>query len=214
MPQLNEKVIAALPAPAKGNKVHYFTDAVLGGVTAPSGFGVCVTEAGVKSFVLGYRHNGSKRRMVIGKWPTWTALLAVKEARELRRRIDKGEDPLAARQQEKTDAANTFRAVYGEYHRLAGSKLRTGEERRGDVERLAFPWLGHMPIESIKRSDIRKMLDDVATRNGEVMSDRLLAYVSKVMAWHATREDDFVSPIVRGMARTSGKGTCPATHPG
>jgi integrase len=202
---LNEKTIKALPAPAKGNVVHYFAGVELGGVTAPPGFGLRVTAAGAKSFVLGYRHKGVKRRFTIGQWPTWTALLAVKEARGLRRRIDKGEDPLGARRQDKAVAENSFKNICGEWHRLAGFKLRTGEERKRDLERLAFPWLGNKPIEDIKRSDIRKMLDRVAEENGEVMADRLLAYVSRVMSWHAARSDDFVSPIVRGMARTSSK---------
>jgi integrase len=33
------------------------------------------------------------------------------------------------------------------------------------------------------------------------MADRTLALVRKIMNWHATRSDDFRSPIVRGMAR-------------
>jgi integrase len=204
-PRLNEKVIRELPSPPSGSRIHFFSGAILQGVSAPGDFGVCVTATGAKSFVLGYRHKGVRRRLVIGRWPTWTALLAVKEARELRRRIDKGEDPLADRRQEKAAIKNLFKNIYAEYHRLSGSKLRTGEERKGDVERLAFPWLGDMPIESIKRSDIRKMLDHVAEENGLVMADRLLAYVSRLMSWHAAREDDFTSPIIRGMARTSSK---------
>jgi integrase len=206
-PQLNEKVIGALPKPASGNKIHYFTGAVLGGVTAPPGFGVCATEAGAKSFVLSYRHNGSKRRMVIGQWPTWTALLAVKEARALRRRIDRGEDPLGARRQEKAAAENLFKNICGEWYRLAGSKLRTGEARRRDLERLVFPWLGNKPIEGIKRSDIIRVLDRIAVENGAVMADRTLAYIGRILSWHSSRSDDYVSPLakVRGLARTSQK---------
>src|SRR5262249_7603147 len=41
--------------------------------------------------------------------------------------------------------------------------------------------------------------------NGPVMADRTLAYIRKVMNWHASRSDEFRSPIVRGMARTSSK---------
>jgi integrase len=204
-PQLNEKIIKALPAPAKGNVVTYFAGAELGGVTAPPGFGVRVTAAGAKSFVLGYWHKGVKRRYTIGQWPTWTALLAVKEARALRQRIDKGEDPLGARRQDKAVAENSFKNICAEWYRLAGSKLRTGEERKRDLERLVFPWLGNKPIESIKRSDIIRVLDRVAVENGEVMADRTLAYIGRVLSWHASRSDDFVSPIVRGMARTSSK---------
>jgi integrase len=34
------------------------------------------------------------------------------------------------------------------------------------------------------------------------MATLTLAIIRKVMNWHATRSDDFLSPIVRGMART------------
>jgi integrase len=35
------------------------------------------------------------------------------------------------------------------------------------------------------------------------MADRLLAYIRRVLNWHASRSDDYVSPIVRGMARNA-----------
>jgi integrase len=50
-----------------------------------------------------------------------------------------------------------------------------------------------------------RLLDRIEDENGPVMADRTLAYVRKVMNWHASRSDEFRSPIVRGMARTSGK---------
>jgi hypothetical protein len=34
------------------------------------------------------------------------------------------------------------------------------------------------------------------------MADRTLAVIRKIMNWHASRSDDFRSPIVRGMAQT------------
>jgi integrase len=102
-------------------------------------------------------------------------------------------------------AENTFKAISEEYFKREGDNLRTGEERKRDLERLAYGPLGSMSIESIRRSHISRMLDDVADENGPVMADRLLAYVGRVMSWHAARSDEFVSPIVRGMARTSQK---------
>jgi hypothetical protein len=52
MPELNEKVVKELPAPAVGNKVYFFTGATLQGITAPAGFGVCVTANDSRSFIL------------------------------------------------------------------------------------------------------------------------------------------------------------------
>jgi integrase len=46
------------------------------------------------------------------------------------------------------------------------------------------------------------MLDRIEEGSGSAMATQTLAIVRKVMNWHATRSDDFVSPVVRGMART------------
>src|SRR5262249_58574581 len=70
------------------------------------------------------------------------------------------------------------------------------------VERLVFPTLGARPIDDIGRSDIVRLLDKIEDASGPVMADRTLAYLRKVLNWHATRSDTFRSPIVRGMART------------
>ena len=94
---LNEATIKALPIPEKGNRVHYYAGAVLQGQTAPRGFGVRVTAGGAKAFVINFRLGGKEHRFTIGQYPDWSALHAVREARALRQRIDRGENPLADR---------------------------------------------------------------------------------------------------------------------
>ncbi len=203
--KLNEEVVRSLPVPPAGNKVHYFPDAVLHGARAPRGFGVRVTAGGVRSFIINYRIALRDRRYTIGQWPDWTVLDAVKEARILRQRIDRGDDPLDDRRRQEAAGENTFKAICEEFFRRDGGVLRTGERVKNHVERLAYPQIGHKQIEDVRRTDIIRLLDAVADNNGLVMADRLLAYIRRVMNWHATRSDDYRSPIVRGMARTSSK---------
>src|SRR6516162_5982663 len=92
--KINEAVVRQLPPPAKGNRVTYFAGAMVQGAKAPRGFGVRVTAAGARAFVLNYRLRGREHRVTIGAWPDWSALKAVREARDLRQRIDRGENPL------------------------------------------------------------------------------------------------------------------------
>src|SRR5262245_34992181 len=66
--QISEKIVAALPAPEKGNKVHFFSGGTLQGKKAPAGFGVRVTASGAKSFVLFHRQNGRKYLETPGRW--------------------------------------------------------------------------------------------------------------------------------------------------
>src|SRR6516162_2031172 len=92
--KINEETVKQLPVPDKGNRVTYFAGAMVQGAKAPRGFGVRVTAAGARAFVLNYRLRGREFRYTIGAWPDWSALRAVREARDLRLRIDRGENPL------------------------------------------------------------------------------------------------------------------------
>src|SRR5947207_7174547 len=97
-PQVNEAIIRALPIPEKGNAVHWFAGAKVEGKDLPRGFGVVVTAGRVKSFIVNYRIGQKQRRITIGRWPDWTIVAAVREARLLRQRVDRGEDPLGERE--------------------------------------------------------------------------------------------------------------------
>src|SRR5262249_11919800 len=72
-------------------------------------------------------------------------------------------------------------------------------------ERHVYPTLGARPIAEIRRSEIVGLLDRIEEGIGSAMATLTLAIIRKVMNWHATRSDDFLSPIVRGMARTQEK---------
>jgi integrase len=98
MTRVSEKIVADLPLPDKAPKFYPFSGATLSGQKAPVGFGVTVTPAGVRSFGIRYRIDGTERRMTFGRSPDWPVLKAIKEAKALRRRIDKDEDPLAEKQ--------------------------------------------------------------------------------------------------------------------
>src|SRR3954447_671298 len=90
---LSEETVKRLRAPARGNSITYFAGATIQGAKAPRGFGVRVTASGARAFILNYRLRGREHRFTIGAWPDWTALRAVREARNLRQRVDRGEDP-------------------------------------------------------------------------------------------------------------------------
>jgi integrase len=70
------------------------------------------------------------------------------------------------------------------------------------LERLVYPKLGDRPIGEIKRSEIVRLLDQIEDGSGPVMADHILAIIRRVMNWHASRSDEFRSPIVRGMRRS------------
>ena len=65
--------------------------------TEVRGFSIRILRSGSRSFALDYRFAGRQRRMAIGRWPEWTVTAARDRAKELRREIDEGRDPLGER---------------------------------------------------------------------------------------------------------------------
>jgi hypothetical protein len=216
--KLNEDAVKALPVPDTGNRVHYFPDAVIQGAKAPRGFGVRVTSGGVRSFVMNYRVKLRERRYTIGQWPDWSVLTAVKEARTLRQRIDRGEDPLDDRPKAEP-TATTLKAVIEGYFTLAcgmtrdadgkptfNGKLRSAEQRLKVFERLVYPEeISRRQVGEIRRSDITALLEKIEVKRGARMAHVMLAYLTKLFNWYAARTDDFRSPIVRGMSPIKAK---------
>jgi hypothetical protein len=80
-----------------------------------------------------------------------------------------------------------------------------------------IPTFGDLQIGAIKRRKIAALLDEIEERRytgngdrklgGPVMADHVLAALRKLMNWHAARDDDFMSPIVKGMFAHKIKGT-------
>jgi integrase len=194
---MRSKLTPAFVASAKvepGAERTVFWDATM------PGFGLMVTSAGHKSYVCQYRAGGRSRRLTIRTGVGLTA--ARQEARKVLGDVAKGHDPVGDRRREQSLTLNTLGAIADEYFRREGKRLRTADSRRAALERLVLPRFRSTPIGDISRSDIVRLLDKIEDGSGPVAADRALAYLRRLMSWHASRSDDFRSPIVRGMART------------
>ena len=53
----------------------------------------------------------------------------------------------------------------------------------------------------MKRSEIVRLIDHIEDNNGPRIADISLQYLSRIMSWYALRDDNFRSPIIRGMGR-------------
>jgi integrase len=178
-----------LPAPGRDRIVYW-----------EGNFGLMVTAKGHRSYVVQYRAGKKSRRMSL------KAGLSLQEARREARAIigavAKGADPLGERRKADASASNTLKAVAEAYMARDGGKLRTHNQRRLTFTRLIYPALGARQIDTIKRSEIVLLLDRIEAESGPHMAQKVLSILSKLFNWHASRDDDFMSPIVRGMART------------
>ncbi len=83
------------------------------------------------------------------------------------------------------------------------AKLVSADEVERKLRTYVYPEIGDCPINEIKRSDIAHLLDRIEDKNGATQADRVLAVLRKLFHWHEARDDEFISPVVKGMTRTN-----------
>jgi hypothetical protein len=178
-----------------------------------NGLALVVQPSGVKSWAVRYRSPVTTKpaKFTIGPLSTYSLAQARVEARSATAKVDRGIDPAAEKRKElerRDEAAvNTLRGVTERYFQLEGSKLRALRERKGVFDRHILPRLGDRPIASITRNDVTRLLDHIevgvatAERDGKRTATLALSYLARLFNWYAIRDENFWSPVVRGMAR-------------
>jgi hypothetical protein len=167
-----------------------------------------IQPTGRRGFCVRYRFFGVPRKLTLPAGITLAA--ARKLTADAMYEVSQGRDPANARKTEVEKAerarADTLRSVVEEYLAREGKRLRTIDQRERIFERLVYPVLGSgRQIGGIKRKDVIRLLDHIEDKHGSRMADYTLATLSRLFNWHAVRDDEFVSPIVRGMRRQNTK---------
>jgi integrase len=153
------------------------------------GFGLRVTSKGAKSWTVLYRANGKLRRMTLGPFPALPLAAARDRARDVLREVDKGNDPGAAKIEERQHAAATsFENVIAEFiERHCKPRNRGWQRQDRDLKREFLPYWRGRPIASIGRRDILEVLDKIADRTSPRRANRYLALLKKLFSWCAER---------------------------
>src|SRR5262249_46472098 len=138
------------------------------------GFGVRVRPTGAMSYVVVYRAGSGRaapvRRFTIGAVGKLTPEQARTHAQSILGSVAHGHDPAAERRKAEAAAENTLRSVAENYLARKCGRMRTLEVRRATLERLVYPTLGARQIESIKRSEIIRLLDKIEDGSGPRMA--------------------------------------------
>jgi integrase len=153
-----------------------------------------VTPTGEKSFVaVVYDRAGKQRWLTIGKPGPYNIEQARKRASELIRAIKEGRS--------EPDSFEAVAAKWRELH-CEARKLRSIYEIDRFLKRMTDAWTGR-DFTSIGRGDIAKLLDQIESKNGPRQATYCLQVFSSLANWYAARDDNYRSPIVRGMRRGS-----------
>ena len=164
-----------------------------------AGHYIRVTPTGAKSFTAVARDPRGKQ-----VWHTVgsTDLYTIEDARELARLAIK-----AIKAGDDRSGPQSFDVVAEEWFKrhVEGKGLRSAPHTRLYLNRHILPaWAGR-EFTSIRRGDVTALLDAVEDASGPVAADKVLAHVSNIMGWYATRHDDYSSPIIKGMRRSNPK---------
>ena len=147
--RLSEKSIRKLAAPEKGNRIYY-DDEILG-------LGLRVTAKGARAFVMNYRIERRERRLTIGRHPEWSATAARERARELRREIDLGIDPLGRKQDRRAEP--TFGEVVTEYLATDAAQQKSRDAYARILRVDVLPHWGNMRLSEIRRVDVMGLIE-------------------------------------------------------
>jgi integrase len=157
------------------------------------GFGVRVSEAGQKSFVLIARYPGSSNptRRALGVYPSLSLEKARERAREWRNLIRKGIDPKAEEERlrriELRKQATTFAAVADDFieRHVKGQRKASDTEREIRKELVAC-WADR-PIASITRQDVIVVVEDIARRPAPYTAHIVLGHARSLFNWAINR---------------------------
>jgi integrase len=138
--------------------------------------------AGARTFVLSYWLNGSERRYRIGSWPDWKVAAARAEAREIRRRVDRGEDPASDRRNRRE--APTM-ADLAERYRLEHLALK-GKQTQNDDTTMAGHILRHIGADrrvvDVHQGDITALRRAITDTGHPVLANRTVSCASRMFS--------------------------------
>jgi integrase len=175
--RLTDNLVLNLTPPDHGNRIVYDDNA------KASGFGIRITAAGARAFIIRYRVRGTgqQRTYTIGKYPSWQVAAARDKAKELRRDIDDGGDPLGDIEQDR--AAPTMVDLirrFGEEH-LPRKRARTARAYQFILRNHIEPHFGpHMKVADVRFADCDALHRKITKAGHSYAANRCKAVLSKM----------------------------------
>ena len=145
-----------------------------------------INTSGGKLWRFDFSHNGKRKTLSIGKYPTISLVEARQAAENARRLLASGQDPSEAKQQEKRErqaaALNTFESIARRWH--TDNLHRWKENHAARVLRYfetdVFPAIGAMSIQEIRVSDIKAVIDGVMARGVNNTAEKIREWTGAI----------------------------------
>ena len=143
-----------------------------------------VAAGGSKSWILRVQYEGRRRDIGLGSVKILTLTEARAKAREYRRLIAQGIDPVAERKREKV-AIPTFRAATKQVHEEHKASWKNGKHQAQwitTLETYAYPFIGDRLVNDIEGPQIRKALLPIWLSKPET-ARRVRQRIGAVLDW-------------------------------
>lgn len=194
---LTEEGVRKLKPPPEGKQIDYF-DAGMPGLVLRVNYGGRKTWRALYYVKGKHKQTGEARTeprtRPLGIYP----LLKLKEAREAARRF------LVDPQKGLAEVdAGSFREVAEDFikRHVEAHQLRSRAEIKRCLNKYILPHWEYRAFRELKRGDVTALLDQIEDDHGPRQADLCLAIIRKLMNWYQARNDDYASPVVRGMNR-------------
>jgi integrase len=151
-----------------------------------------LSYGGSRAWRVVYYQDGKPHAKTIGHYPA----LGVAAARKAARKFDIETASAAAQ-------AGSFKDVAGAWlrHYVDAKQLRSKDEILRQLEKYVFPAWERTPFFEIRRGTVNALLDRIVERHGRSQADGVLATIRSICNWFQSRDENYVSPIVKGMKR-------------
>jgi len=154
-----------------------------------------VSPTGSKSWIFRFTRNAKAHEMGIGSLIDFTLAEARDRARDFRKMLADGKDPLALRREtrmiERLEAAKVMTfdqaaAAYIEAHRAGWKSAKHAEQWTTTIRTYASPVIGAVSVNLIDTATLMKILDPIWTTKTETAS-RLRGRIESVLGWATVR---------------------------
>lgn len=163
------------------------------------GFGVRCYATGTKVFFYVYTFDGKYRYLNLGKYPACTLADARRKHREARRKLDKGINPLAEKEEAKIERLKTPTVAelikeYMEKH--AKPHKKDWKKDECSLNNDVLPAWGNRKASDIKKRDVILLLESIVERGAPIQSNNVLAVARKMFNFAIERDMLEYSPFI------------------
>lgn len=168
-----------------------------------AGLAYRVTAAGARSWCWRFRDpaTGKTTRATIGKYPAVSLATARTKAEALRRQVEHGTNPVAAKRREREEAdSKTFAALAQRYlteHARRHKKPKSIEEDERNLRLHVLPTWRKRPFAAIARRDAIALAEKLVTAGKPVLANRVQALVSSIFSFAIDADLIDVNPVSR-----------------